>query len=290
MNTATVTTTSTTTSTLISTQTSVFTTVANDIVSTTTTSTSTVYINHFDVAPTAANNAKRGTNLRQAYPECPEELKNIALDVATRACECFLPPPQTKTIIAQITSTSTNIVTALSTTTQTVPSLTSTLTSTVIVATQVDQTTTVTSTYLATGTSTIFATTTSTTTSTSSITSTATATQTATVTSHWAKEYEDTGTNARTYNRYTDYITIPEDIRLDRGAANTFCANQCASRSACQFYDFIQDDPAFRNQGDNSAFCVLDNQSGTGSQEQNVPFLLYSLAYNRISRVVTLSE
>ncbi|KAI9684127.1 MAG: hypothetical protein M1829_003397 [Trizodia sp. TS-e1964] len=87
------------------------------------------------------------------------------------------------------------------------------------------------------------------------------------------------------YNEYTNYIGAPNDAgpNNDYATGVKFCADTCAQDPTCKFYLFYRSDPAYRNQGDNSAYCIIDNLPYNPAFLQcNVPFVLFDVAYNKV--------
>ncbi|KAF5356688.1 hypothetical protein D9758_013752 [Tetrapyrgos nigripes] len=141
--TSTVTSTDTTTLTVDTTETDSTFTDMPTVTSTATTYTSTIIT--YTYSP--ATPVKRGSsNLGDVYPGCPNSLKNIKLDIARTACECFLGSVQTATALTAQATTVGVLQTVTPTATVTVPAGTVTSISTIIETSSASTTTTVTDT------------------------------------------------------------------------------------------------------------------------------------------------
>ncbi|KAI9655420.1 MAG: hypothetical protein M1829_000656 [Trizodia sp. TS-e1964] len=94
-----------------------------------------------------------------------------------------------------------------------------------------------------------------------------------------------TGPSTRcTYNEYYSYISAPNDPGPagDYKTGIAYCREACAQDARCKFFFFYRSDPAFRNQGDTSAYCIIDDVLFHADVQQcNVPFVLYFIGYNK---------
>ena len=246
---------------------------------------STSYVNVFNPLPNPViiNNKRDESAVNQSFEKRADIQSLLALGQAlvTKACECFLGPVQTPTT-STVTVTAYTTVVVPSTSVTVVPAATTIITQTVTNTQTQDVTITTLS----------FTTLTNTISSTVTVSSASVSTRIVTlttvtvITSTYNKALEDLANPAAVYNEYTDYLEVPSG--LTGYAANDYCGSQCAALG-CLTYDYYRSDPAYRNQGDNSAWCIIDNQVYNSGLTQRVPFAKYAVIYSLANRASSTS-